>query len=494
MNQTPTLPRRLAPSAMIARAMCVCAAAAVATWLWSCFCIFPAHDWNSVRLAPSFMLRAGISPYPAPLHGPLTTWIYGPVSLLLYLPATLTSNPVPAIMISAAVNLLIGLVPLWLCARAFAGTSASPAVVIWTFILTIAAWPATNWIFLQPDNAAVAFGLLSILCLNGASPDDTRKWWAGAGLAALALWSKQTELAPLLAQIVFCLVRFGPRRAAVQALRCGAAAAILGAIFLPLFGAEGLIYNMFIIPAALPHVALWAKMIHPIYRGYVIVLVVVPVVLVLWKARTIFSRQSPLLLAGLAFSFSLPVNLAGFATIGGNINSLHAALYLLPAAAVWCARRIVTGHWRAQLAAVLVVAGALAAQAHTQRFLRWRPQLTGLRQGCAIARQLPDAVYFPWNPLLTYFTDGRFYHAADGIAARFLVNQPISPALMNEYLPRRFSVVAYHEVMTDDLVKVTFIPRTARKQLFGEWILYSWPPPKPRAGADASAHRTIGDK
>src|SRR4051812_46329068 len=79
--------------------------------LWTSFCFFPLPEWNSIRLAPSFMLHPGATPYPGLGGGPLTTWIYGPVPLLLNLPATLAHDTVTALLVAGTINLLIAVIP-----------------------------------------------------------------------------------------------------------------------------------------------------------------------------------------------------------------------------------------------------------------------------------------------------------------------------------------------------------------------------------------------
>ncbi len=428
-----------------------------------------------MRLAPSFMLRAGLSPYPGPLEGPVTTWVYGPVPLLLQLPATLAASATAALLIAGAINLAIALVPLWLAVKAHLRPDAARGTWLWAGLLATAAWPATALIFTQADNSAVAFGLLAGIAILGVGPRDNGRLWLGAFALGLGLWSKQTEIGPMLGLLVYLLIRHGPRTALIQAVRCGAASALLGVLLLRLCGAEGLLYNMFVLPGGFPMTNVIAKAAHPIYRGYVAVLVLFPCLVVLLTARRIFRRDSPALLPALMFVFSVPFNLSGFAAIGGNINSLHGGLYVLPVAAGWLASRT-AARWKGlPLGALLTLTAVLAVQITLHWPWPLQPDVIALRQAESLARQLPGKIYFPWNPIITYYADGRIDHAEDGLLTRRVAGHPIPPRVLRQYLPPDFCVVAFHRLVNDGLIKA-LVPVHARKDAFGEWILYSWPP------------------
>ena len=81
-------------------------------YLWGAWCEFPFHPWNDVRLAPAFAVRHGINPYPLLEGGPLFTWIYGPVGILVNLPATWATTALGAIQTASVLNALTVLAPL----------------------------------------------------------------------------------------------------------------------------------------------------------------------------------------------------------------------------------------------------------------------------------------------------------------------------------------------------------------------------------------------
>jgi hypothetical protein len=464
VNAPPRVTRGFSPLLLLAGAV-------VAAWVWTCLCRYPLHDWNELRLAPSFMWSAGLNPYPGPAEGPVTTWVYGPVPILLQLPATLATSVVAALMSAAVINLLIVLVPLAYALRTTAVPQTGGTTRAWAFLLALAAWPAVNLIFCQADNAAVGLGLTATALLAGDGSRRPMRLWLAAGAATLALWSKQSEVGPVLGQLAWLAVCRGWRESAMQLGRCAVAGGLAGLVFCGLFGAEGLAYNMFLLPGAFPWIALSVKIADPVFRlrvlAYLIVYLAGPLALLIGCRRSVFQRESAVLLPALVFLFSVPFNLAGFLTVGGNVNSWHAAVYLLPAASLWLGSRP-----RFAVACLLVV---LCFQVAIEWPLRWRPAVSGLRQGASLAAQLPGQVYFPWNPLPAYFADRRFDHAEDGLQTRAAAGRPVPPAVVRAYLPPHLSVVAYHGAGVDGYVR-SLIPAGAHRDQFGEWTLYSWEP------------------
>ena len=104
--------------------------------------------------------------------------------------------------------------------------------------------------------------------------------------------------------------------------------------------------------------------------------------------------------------------------------------------------------------------------------------MLALRQARSLAAQLPGQVYFPWNPIATYYADGRIDHTEDGLLTRRVAGRPLSDAQIRQHLPPQLSVVAFHRFVNDGIVKA-LIPPGAKQDPFGEWVLYSWAPTIP---------------
>ncbi|HSH93452.1 MAG TPA: hypothetical protein VK968_04850, partial [Roseimicrobium sp.] len=79
-------------AALLPMVIAVVAGQWIAEWL-----LAPQLIWNGARLAPSFALSHGSRLYYGPEAGLVSGHIYGPVSVLLCLPATLFNTPSAAI-------------------------------------------------------------------------------------------------------------------------------------------------------------------------------------------------------------------------------------------------------------------------------------------------------------------------------------------------------------------------------------------------------------
>ena len=412
---------------------------ALGAWLVVCLNNYLLTDWNEVRLAPTFMWWHGANPYPGPGESPLTTWIYGPVTLLLFLPAVAASDTLGALIIGACVNLCLAAIPLLVLFRAVARPDSIP-VQIRAFMLTVAAWPACNLVFSCSDNTAMALGLLSLALLshNETSRPSQHTLWLLAAAGVLALWSKPTELGPVLGQLLWLALRHGKISALRQTLRLAVAGGICGILFIVVFGAEGFLYNVFVVPSRIPTVDLWEKITSPVYIYHIALYVLLPLVLMIPRWRTWLFTAHPAQASCWFFLLSLPFNIAGFATIGGNINSLHGCVYLLPWLALTAARG---NRWLPAVLMTVVLA------------LQIRPgigklsELGTARQSLAPAEKLasivPGQIYFPWNPLITFYAEQRFYHAEDGLLTRSLTGERISRETLFSGLPATFNFIAY---------------------------------------------------
>jgi hypothetical protein len=453
------------------------ALALAGAWLWRCLCLFPAHGWNEIRLAPSFMWAHGVSPYPPAGSGPATTWIYGPLPLLLQLPATLAHDAASALLVAGSINLAVVLLAIAaVCAwwpapfTALAGPSRLLA-----FVACVTLWPATSLEFMQPDNAAVAFGLLALLCLKKSESTGAR--WLAAASCAAAIACKQTLLGLALAECVYLAWRVGLRAGVEQGLRIVLLVfAVLGGAAI-IFGPAGFVFHLLTLPAGLPWAAsLSARLLE--FTPYLLFQAGVPLILFGLLGARVWKKDSPWLLPALAWACAWPLDLVALFKTGGSINSLHGWLFFLPpAATLLAASARPTGAWRP--AVIVLAAAGLVARLATGAPGTWRPLDQHLRQGEFLARSLPGEVYFPWHPLVTFYAEGRFDHVEDGLFMLYLAGQPVAGAAATAHLPPRMHVVAllHHEI--DWGIARFLIPPGAQVSAFGAWDLSSWPTSKP---------------
>ena len=481
-----TLPARLTS----VRWLCLLAALAAVGWLWACWCLFPVKVWNDVRLVPAFALARGVPLYPGETSGAVGTWIYGPLPALLLWPATWASSAARALMTAGALNLLftVGAIAA-VCAAwpAPAGRTLRPADRLLAATLAIALWPGATFQYLQADNFAVALGLVGNLLLVRAQTNAGR--WGAAALAVAGLACKQTSLGVIVAQIVWLGAVAGRGGALRHLGRCAILGLAGGTVIIGAFGWESIRLNLFVLPSGLP----WTD--EPVRRllglaPELSIHLLAPALVLLLCRRAVWARESPLLLPALAWLFALPPGMFSLMKIGGTINSLQGFTLWLPAALLGglaAARAVRRASWLLAGTALLAVAicGARLARLPT---LPWRPLVDHYRQAEYLARTFPGEIWFPWNPLVTVYSDNRFDHGEDGLYVRFLAGHALTQSHARAHLPPRMCVIALPRGAADWGIALSLLPAGAQRTEFSLWTLYSWPP-GPAAAAPPAAPR-----
>ncbi len=449
-------------------------ALAIAFRLWTSFCFFPLAEWNSVRLAPAFMLRFGPTPYPGLDGGPLTTWIYGPISLLLNLPATLATNTISALLIAAGINLLIAVIPV--AATVFL-TDLSPVKIdridrLWALLLCLALWPNTSLQYIQADNTALAFGMLGNLFLTRAQNGSRLTLLFAALCTSLAVWSKQTTLGLVLAQLIWLGKISGFKAASRYGVNCAALGLGLGLGFVAHFGFNQLWLNLVQIPGRLPFAGeIWNRTrdfwMH--LSGYVLL----PGITMIITGKAIWRRNSPWPLPSLTWLCLLPTALIATYKIGGATNSLNGVLYLLPFSALALVVGLrATPKSRAWLALITLI--ILTQQFKFAPLLPVRPVVAHLIEAQQLAKKFPNQIYFPWHPLVTFFSDHRFYHAEDGLYTRHVASIDLDKTTAMKNLPAHWSITAVPGWRGEGVYR-QFQPLDAKFGFNGKWGIYLWP-------------------
>jgi hypothetical protein len=469
------------PGRSVLRLATVATALGALGCLWAAWCEFPLHPWNDIRLAPAFALRHGTNPYPGAGEGPLFTWIYGPVPLLLQLPATCAASALGAIQAAWVINVLTLLLPL---AVIFFGTpelrARGPAAGGCALGLAVLLLPRSSLLFHVADHAAVAAGLLSCWCLARDPRPSPRRLAAAAALCALAVWSKQIAVFLVPAQLVFLALSGGRRRAAAY-LGWVAVWGLAGlAASCTAFGWRNLWLNLVTIPGGLP----WAEATPRLtLRVWSLVgQLILPTLLLLglhlrgaWPARDTVSGRF-LQLTSLAAAFLTPLGVAAFLKIGGDTNALHAWDYLMPAFLLtWLAREpAVTPGGQARL--LLVVAAALGLRAGELTSLpprAWTGHFVTARQ---LGAATPGGIWFPQNPVLSFYASGRIWHSEDGVITRYLAGHATREPDFRRHLPPQLAGVAYPAAVTQPPI-FTLLPEFSHAMRGPHWTLHLRPPP-----------------
>jgi hypothetical protein len=451
---------------------CLVAAALVVavTWLWLSWCIFPLRSWNDIRLAPTFALKLGLPLYPGG-DGAASTWMYGPLPVWLNWPATWMPGPGEALFVAGGINAGFQAAAILAVCLAWPTPLSGPISLggrLLAAAVTIAIWPWANWQFLQADNYALTCGLLSNLVL--ARGRGEAHAWGAAALATAGIMCKQTSLGVPLGQVAWLAATAGT----IPTLRHVGRLAITGCGWLALLLANTdpgrAWFTAILTPAGLP----WANDIFERFMDlapHFAVHLTVPVATWLWLARR--QATADLLLPSLVWLVAWLPGLASAFKIGGTLNNLQGfPLWLPPAAVVVTATFSGLPRGRVIRVGLAVAALAILAGRIATRPVRiWQPLIVAYDDARELSRQFPGQIWFPWNPLVTVFSEGRLYQVEDGLYVRSLVGRPVPHSASREHLPPRFNAIAVSNQGSTWGIAEKLLPAPLEAIDLGNWTL-----------------------
>lgn len=442
----PAGPRPAQPGYLLRCAAASLALIAAAAYAWRGWCVFPLWSWNEMRLAPTFALLHGVPVYPLREDGPLSTWIYGPVALVLNLPATLAPSAVGALEIAGLINLATLLAPLALvCCTTTALPRGEVGARVFAFATAILLLPPSSLALQVADHAAIAFGIASCWLLARPANLTPSVTACAAACCVLSVGAKQTSLF-LVGGLLIFLGRDRPRHDLVRFVAYTAAfGGAVALLWVMQFGAAGLWLNLVEIPRRLPLSAPVARLASQ--WGWLAAYVAAPIAIFTlarcarWWPKPDGENGRMTRCACIVFVTLLPVGLFSFLKIGGATNSIHSAFYILPLFAIVLARSMIQPRrigW-----AFLVVATLIAIRTPELRHLPRGPITEPLEQAAEIARRAPSAAWFPQNPLVTFYSDHELYTVEDGVSTRYLAGLAIDESAFRRHLPSDLGLVVY---------------------------------------------------
>lgn len=462
--------RRSGMPRLLWSALAIVAAGSVAAWLWRCLCLFPIHGWNEVRLAPVFQWLHFGSPYPAPEIGPATTWIYGPIPLVLLSPIVFARSAAEALMAAGIINLSLTVFTIGaVCFKAGNSLPRAPLLPgLAATLACVAIWPGASFRYFQADNVGIVCGLWSLLLLQRSS--TPRGDWLAAIACAAAVLCKQTLVGLLAAELAWVYMQRGFTAARAHGARTLACVIIGFASAAISWGPQNLAYHLFSLPARLP----WADSVAErlaLFWPELLFHVGLPALLLVGFAGRWWTRDSRWLLPTLALLAMAPLSFAAFFKTGGSTNSLHGALLFLPFAAAQLLDGIRGQRYRVVAAftgaALLAVSQLVSVAPGT-----WTPRTRHLSEGDSLARQLRGELFLPWHPLVTFFAEQRLDETDDGLFIRSLAGEAVQRK--HAHLPPRFHALALRKGEMDWGIARALVPAGAQVSDYGLWTVYSW--------------------
>jgi len=452
------------------RGLVAAAGIAAATWLWLSWCIFPLRSWNDIRLAPTFALTLGLPLYPG-AEGAASTWMYGPLPVWLNWPATWMPGPGEALLVAGGINAGFQVAAILTVCLAWPTPHSGPISLrgrLLAAAVTIAIWPWANWQFLQADNYAVACGLLANLALARGRGEAGA--WGAAVLATAGLMCKQTSLGVPIGQLGWLAATAG----AAPALRHTGRLAVAGCGWLALLVATTdpscTWFTAILTPAGLP----WANDLLDRFNDlgpHFALHLAIPVATWLWLMRR--QATADLLLPSLVWLVAWLPGLASAFKIGGTLNNLQGfPLWLPPAAVVVTAT--FSGLPRGRVIRVglaVVTIAVLSGRIATRPVKIWQPLIVAYEDARDLSRQFPGQIWFPWNPLVTVFSEGRLYQVEDGLYVRSLIGRPVFASVSRRHLPQQFGAIAVSNQGSTWGIAERLLPGPLEKIDLGNWTL-----------------------
>ena len=483
-SRSTALPDAAGVQARVLRLALVAAILAALGCLWAAWCEYPFYPWNDTRLAPAFALRHGINPYPGLGEGPVSTWIYGPIGILINLPVTFAPTALAAVQSAWVINTLVVIGPLAVILFGSTELRARGTLVSAVALaIAIPLLPKANLVLQAADHCAIAFGLLSCWCLARHVVPGPQRVAAAAGLCALAIWSKQLAVFLIAAHVGYLWMHSG-RRAAVTYVRW---VLILGAVALAVFawafGLRNLWLNLVEIPGRLPWAEFWPRvMVRP---GALFGQIVVPAVglLVMWRRGRWPSRDTEsgryLQVSTLAAAAMLPVGLAGFFKIGGDTNLLHSWDYLLPAVLLFWLARDDLNTRSGLLRTIAAVTLALAIRANVLTALPTGAFTRHFAEANTLMSAHPGKLWFPQHPVLSFFNESTLWHSEDGLLTRYEAGFGLRERDFRRHLPPHLDGVVYPSNV-DAPAALSLLPEFSQANRSNYcWTLHTRPMPAP---------------
>jgi hypothetical protein len=415
-------------SAILSLLLLVTAGLLAGAFLWSTFCTTPLVIWNPPRLAPTFAIAAGLDPYAAGDSALHLGMMYMPMFALWNLPATLAPNLTIAFAIEWLLNLVAIFLPAWILFRwVWPERRLAWAALLATLLVRLSSESAASaFLFLHLDALCIGWVLVAAVALLHAIETGSTRACAMAGIcAAAAVWTKQLAVVAPVALLTWALWQRRPTVALRFLAWCVGAGTAFGLLFCVWFGPKKLYFSAYLLPARLPlDVNLRDLGVTFLRTHWLWCALWLPLGPFLWRQLRRSRREDRgtklcALMLWLAL-WHLPLGLLAQFIPGGALNSLYtlnfaSVVLAWGAVELWRAAPSAVAPIRIRRLAVSALAVAAAIFALTQFQTIWLP--TSFQdQLVSTARAHRGKIYFPFNPLVTLFSEKRILPFDDAIS------------------------------------------------------------------------------
>jgi hypothetical protein len=467
----------------------------------------PYMHYSSDLLAPTFAFAHGYPLYNID-EGPLIPGIYGPLSKLAFLPATLASSPTGAILIAGLITHALFLTPIiWVIIsesrRNQVDALSAYAVFLCFCLFILISKPLADILSrIVPD--PLAFSLTIFACFLIYRPEDHDKTWRlflSSFLAAAAIWTKQTTLPLLFSLPLYVAITSGYTHLK-RYLACLAISLLaLSTPLLLIFNAKAMFFNMVLVPLrhpSLPNNKLYALFLAAaaLLEDCRLPMAILTAYLIYQYKTKLFEkhrgirnwlRSNPWFIYVIVGVCMTPTSLAAKAKEGGVPNSVALVSYfLLLASAIILIQaqssRPESPRRITKLLVWLIVISSPFWQISS--FYYFKKAITGIAHNpqqiaYEYAKAHPGQVYFPNNPLSTIMAEGKAYHTEFGLWDRRTAVGKISRERLYRYLPANMKIVAYtidgidhqHASLKKDLAD--FSRQVTIKELKDYWWVFT---------------------
>lgn len=430
--------------------------------------IFDEHSW--IRFQKTFVLALGYPLYYPEADGPALATIYGPVSVLAYLPATLFKHPMVTMPVAATIaSFFFFLPPLWLHVKT--KSTEAPLTYRLSAYLCFAGFAILltslrNAAFTVHTDAptlglcALAAGLIYFK----NSMKESAAFLFASLFAILAVWSKQVAVPIIPALCLYVLLSDGFKKCFKLIFFFFISGLLISGLFLFYFEVKNMLFHMFEIPSRQPFkdggFAIVFKSFTRIAREWIVI--------GLWGIFSLgpaFGQKKAGLrkwlqnerwfLFVLISLFMTPVAILSNIKVGGSNNTLSYATYFFLIASTLGfisnkGQSTFTKSFLSKLSAcrVLVALSALSLLIYVPsvygRILTSDKDPNFALKAYRYLKDNPGKAYFPRLTLIHLLAEKKLYHTIDGLMDRHWADMPVEGDHLRSYIPSDAELIGFY--------------------------------------------------